>query len=217
MNISELNKLLGSIDIYLLDQVLKGRFSKDMKILDAGCGEGRNAVYFINGGYQVFGVDQNQTAIQYCRYMAKSLNKDYDVHRFQVAELEDIPFHKEAFDAVICSAVLHFAESEENFWQMMDEMLRVLKPGGVLWFRMTTAHGGIVEQSKTLGSGKYLLPDGSTRFLLTDSHLEKLQELGLEFLEQPKSVLVHGQRAMGVFVMEKAVGNSHLESPSQET
>lgn len=203
MIISELNKLLGNIDIYLLDQILKGRFSTNMKILDAGCGEGRNAVYFINGGYQVFGVDQNKTAIQYCRYMAKSLDKDYDAQRFQVAGLEEIPFHKEAFDAVICSAVLHFAGDEGNFWMMMNEMLRVLKPGGILWFRMTTAFGGILEKCQALGGGNYVLPDGSERFLLTESHVDKLQDLGLNFLEHPKSVLVHGQRAMGVFVMEK--------------
>lgn len=206
MNIAELNKLLGNIDIYLLDQILKGRFSTDMKILDAGCGEGRNAVYFINSGYQIFGVDQNDTAIQYCRYMAKSLDKNYDAHRFQVAELEEIPFHQEAFDAVICSAVLHFAKDESNFWQMMKEMLRVLKPDGVLWFRMTTAFGGILEKSQMLGDGKYLIPDGSDRFLLTESHLQKLKEMGLKFLEHPKSVLVHGQRAMGIFVMEKGNG-----------
>ena len=203
MNISELNKLLGNIDIYLLDQILKGRFSTDMKILDAGCGEGRNAVYFINAGYQIFGVDQNETAIQYCRYLAKSLNKNYDAHRFQVAGLEEISFHDHAFDAVICSAVLHFAQDESNFWQMMNEMLRVLKPGGTLWFRMTSAFGGILEKSQDLGGGKYMLPDGSDRFLLTEAHLEKFQQLGLTFLEAPKTVLVLGRREMGVFVLRK--------------
>jgi len=203
MKISELNKFFGNIDIYLLDQILKGRFSTEMKILDAGCGEGRNAVYFVNGGFQVFGIDQNETAIQYCRFMAKSLDRRYDSHRFQVAGLEDIPFHKEAFDAVICSAVLHFAKDENNFWCMMNEMVRVLKPGGILWFRMTTGFGGILAESHSLGGGKYLLPDGSERFLLTQAHLDKLEEMGLKFLEHPKSVLVHEQRAMGVFVMEK--------------
>ena len=204
MNISELNRLLGNIDIYLLDQILKGRFSTEMKILDAGCGEGRNIIYFINNGYQVFGIDQNETAIQYCRFMAKSLDSNYDAHRFQVGKLEEIPFHKEAFDAVICSAVLHFAKGEDNFWQMIEEILRILKPGGIFWFRMTTAFGGMLEESYSTGRGTYLLPDGSERFLLTQSLVDKLGEMGLKFLESPKSVLVHGQRAMGVFVMEKS-------------
>ena len=203
MQIAELNRLLGNIDIYLLDQILKGRFTPDMKILDAGCGEGRNAVYFINSGFQVFGIDENELAIQYIRYLSKSLKPDYDAHRFQVGKLEEIPFHTSAFDAVICSAVLHFAADETNFWQMMNEILRVLKPGGILWFRMTTAFGGMKEESRELGGGKYLLPDGSERFLLTQEHVDKLLEKGLRFLESPKSVLVHGQRTMGVFVFEK--------------
>jgi SAM-dependent methyltransferase len=203
MQIADLNRLLGNIDIYLLDQILKGRFTPYMKILDAGCGEGRNAVYFINTGYQVFGIDTNETAIQYIRFLSKSLKPDYDAHRFQVGKLEVIPFHTSAFDAVICSAVLHFAADETNFWQMMDEMLRVLKPGGIFWFRMTTAFGGMKEESRELGGGKFLLPDGSERFLMTQEHVDKLLEKGLRFLDAPKSVLVHGLRTMGVFVFEK--------------
>ena len=203
MQLTELNRLLGNIDIYLLDQILKGRFTSDMKIFDAGCGEGRNAIYFLNTGFQVFGIDANETAIQYIRYVSKTLKPEYDSHRFQVGKLEEIPFHSTAFDAVICSAVLHFAEDERNFWEMMNEILRVLKPGGIFWFRMTTAFGGMKEESKELGGGKYLLPDGTDRFLLTQEHVDKLLEKGFRFLETPKSVLVHGQRTMGVFVFEK--------------
>lgn len=203
MEINELNRLLGNVDIYLLDQILKGRFGKEMKILDAGCGEGRNAVYFIKSGYQVFGIDQHELAIQYIRFLSKSLDPNYDAHRFQVAQLEDIPFHAGAFDAVICSAVLHFAVDKSNFWEMMQELLRVLKPGGIIWFRMTTGFGGILEASEDLGDGRFLLPDGSERFLLDQDLLDQLLAKGLKFLEVPKSVLVHGQRAMGVFLLEK--------------
>jgi SAM-dependent methyltransferase len=206
MEITELNRLLGNVDIYLLDQILKGRFTKEMKILDAGCGEGRNAVYFINQGYQIFGIDPNEVAIQYCRYLSRSLNPEFDIHRFQVGRLEEIPFHAGAFDAVICSAVLHFAENVDNFWQMITEIHRVLTPGGLFWFRMTTGFGGILEDSQELKKGKFLLPDGSERFLITQEYVDKLEQLGFRHLENPKSVLVHGQRAMGVFVMEKEAG-----------
>ncbi|MFC3416452.1 class I SAM-dependent methyltransferase [Algoriphagus hitonicola] len=204
MEITGLNRLLGNVDIYLLDQLLKGRFTKEMKILDAGCGEGRNTVYFVNQGYSIFGIDPNELAIQYCRYQAKSLNPDFDVHRFQVGRLEEIPFHDGAFDAVICSAVLHFAENVDNFWQMIREIHRVLKPGGIFWFRMCTGFGGILEKSQPLGGGKYLLPDDSERFVLMPADVDKLERLGFRFLENPKTVLVLEQREMGVFLMEKA-------------
>jgi ubiquinone/menaquinone biosynthesis C-methylase UbiE len=205
MQPSELNRLLGNIDVYLLDQILKNRFSTEMKILDAGSGEGRNAIYFLNSGYQIFGIDQEKLAIQYLRFVAKSLNSNYDAHRFQMGQLEEIPFHAGAFDAVICSAVLHFAKSEANFWEMINEMDRVLKPGGILWFRMTTSFGGILDQSEDLGAGRFLLPDESERFLLTQKHLDRLLDMGYDYLEAPKTVLVIGQREMGVFVLEKSI------------
>lgn len=203
MDINELNQLLGNVDIYLLDQILKGRFTKEMKILDAGCGEGRNAVYFIQKGFQIFGIDPNDVAIQYCRFLSKSLNPDFDSHRFQIGKLESIPFHAVAFDVVICSAVLHFAENVDNFWQMILEINRVLKPGGIFWFRMTTAFGGILAQCQDLGNGKYALPDGSERFIFLPDHVDKFEKIGFRFLEPLKTVLIPGQREMGVFVMKK--------------
>ncbi len=203
MEINELNHLLGNVDIYLLDQILKGRFPKGTRILDAGCGEGRNAVYFIQKGYQIFGIDPNETAIQYCRFLSRSLNPNFDIHRFQVGRLEEIPFHAEAFDLVICSAVLHFADSVDNFWEMIYEIHRVLKPGGLFWFRMTTAFGGILDQSQDLGNGKYGLPDGSDRFLFLPEYVDKLEKTGFKFLEPLKTVLIPGQREMGVFVLER--------------
>lgn len=204
MEVKKLNQLLGNIDIYLLDQILKGRFQKSMKILDAGCGEGRNSIYFLNEGYQIFGVDSNPIAIQMARIYAQTIQKDYDIHRFQTSIIEDMPFHGGAFDALISSAVLHFAKNEEQFFKMMDEMMRVLKTGGIFFLRMTTAQGGILEKSPDLGNGVYLLPDGTERFLFTED-LEKqtIQKYRLTPIEPPKSVLVHGLRAMGVFVWEK--------------
>ncbi|MBD8488764.1 class I SAM-dependent methyltransferase [Echinicola sp. CAU 1574] len=204
MNVSSLNKLLGNIDIYLLDQILKGRFTKDMRILDAGCGEGRNLIYLLQENYQVFGVDQNPTAIQMVRTYARSLQPQYDLLRFQVASVEDLPFHQGAFQAIISSAVLHFAKNTGHFHQMFDEMLRVVEPGGILFLRMTTGFGEMEKKAEMIGDGVYNLPDGSSRFLLTEKLLETVVEKHrLSYLENPKSVLVHGQRAMGVFVFEK--------------
>ncbi|MDN3669209.1 class I SAM-dependent methyltransferase [Echinicola jeungdonensis] len=211
MNIQALNQLLGNIDIYLLDQILKGRFDQEMKILDAGCGEGRNLIYLIKEGYQAFGVDQNPTAIQMTRTYAKTIKPKYDVFRFQVAQVEDLPFHKGAFEAVISSAVLHFAQNKPHFFKQFDEMMRVLQPEGILFLRMTTGFGGMQERAIEKEGGVYVLPDGSQRFLMTKSILEQLEEeYNLHHLEQPKSVLVHDQRAMGVFVMQKGTKTNQM-------
>ncbi|MDA0314717.1 MAG: class I SAM-dependent methyltransferase [Bacteroidetes bacterium] len=203
MEIDELNRLLGNADNYLLDQILKGRFTKEMKILDVGCGEGRNAVYFLQKNYPIFGIDPNEVAIQYCRYLAKTIDPQTDIHRFQVGDGAAIPFHAAAFEAVISSAVLHFAESSAHFWKMVAEIHRILKPGGIFWMRMNTGFGKILEESSPLGDGKYLLPDNSERYLLLPEGMQQLERMGFQFLEAPKTVLVYGQREMGVFLMGK--------------
>ena len=203
MGIDELNRLLGNVDNYLLDQLLKGRFNKDMKILDVGCGEWRNAVYFLQKNYSIFGLDPNEVAVQYCRYLAKTINPQTDIHRFQIGDGAAIPFHAAAFDAVISSAVLHFAEVHAHFWKMITEIHRILQPGGIFWMRMCTGFGNMLEESQDLGEGRYALPDGSERYVLLPEGLQELERIGFRFLEAPKTVLVYGQREMGVFLMEK--------------
>lgn len=134
MEIRALNQLLGNIDIYLLDQLLKERFDKEMLILDAGCGEGRNTHYFIRSGYQIMGVDSNPVAIQMARITAKTLDPTFDPLRFLVAAVENLPFHKGAFDVLISSAVMHFANDLEHFNAMLEEQMRVLKEGGLFGY-----------------------------------------------------------------------------------
>ena len=69
--------------------------------------------------------------------------------------------------------------------------------------RMCTAFGNILEESQDLGEGRYALPDGSERYVLLPEGLQQLEQMGFQFLEAPKTVLVYGQREMGVFLMEK--------------
>ena len=58
-----LSEEFGAIDIYLFDQLLRGRIRPGMRIFDAGCGYGRNLVYLLREGYDVFGVDNDPAAI----------------------------------------------------------------------------------------------------------------------------------------------------------
>ena len=206
MDIIGLNRLLGNIDLYLLDQILKNRFNKNMKILDAGCGEGRNTHYFIQQGYQIFGIDINPTAIQMARLYAKTLDPDYDLLRFQVASIEALPFHDGAFDVLLSSAVMHFASNSTQFFSMLSEQMRVLKKGGFFWLRTCTDAGGCFPLKESLGQGRWRLPDGTERFVIDEEITQfMVRQYQFEMLELPKSALVHGQRAMGSFVFYKGL------------
>ncbi|MEJ7708372.1 MAG: class I SAM-dependent methyltransferase [Pyrinomonadaceae bacterium] len=136
-----LQEWFGGIDIYLFDQLLKGRFTPQMHVLDAGCGGGRNLIYFLRSGYDVSGVDQSSEAIAQVRSLAALLAPHLPIGNFLVAPVERMPFADASFDVVISSAVLHFARDEQHWQIMVGEMWRVLKSGGILFARLASSIG----------------------------------------------------------------------------
>ncbi len=195
--------LFGDIDIYLFDQILKGRFVPGIKILDAGCGGGRNLVYFLRAGYEVFGVDSRADAIAYVRQLAQQLAPQLPPENFQVAAVEEAVFADETFDAVLSSAVLHFANDEEQFRQMLDAMWRQLKPGGLFFARLASSIG-IEPLIQPIDGRRYVLPDGSERFLVEEALLLELTtQLRGEWLEPLKTTNVQNLRCMTTWVLRK--------------
>ena len=198
-------EMFGDIDIYLFDQILKNRFNSVMSILDAGCGGGRNLVYLLRNDCQVFGVDKNRQAIEQVRLLAKTFAPNLPPENFQIANIEKMPFQDEQFDAVISSAVLHFAENERHFTKMLAEMWRVLKPEGLFFARLASSIG-IENRIKSIGEGRYLLPDGSERFLVDEEMLNILtKQFSGIWLEALKTTNVQNLRCMTTWVLLKGL------------
>lgn len=198
-----LDAYFGNIDIYLFDQLLKGRIRKGQRILDAGCGNGRNLVFMLRQGFDVYGVDLNEGAIAQFPPLLKELGVSLSEDHFRVEAVEALSFPDGFFDLVISSAVLHFAQNETHFDQMMCEMWRVLKAGGIFFARMTS-NIGLEARIHPLGNGQYHLPDGSTRFLLTEAMVgHYMERLGAQWIEPLKTVNVAHQRCMTTWCIKK--------------
>ncbi len=198
------NELFGEIDIYLFDQILKNRFSPEMKILDAGCGGGRNLIYFLRNNFQVFGVDCKPDAIEYVRGLAQMLAPENSPENFQVSLIEKMPFADETFDWVLSNAVLHFAENERQFDEMLSEMWRVLKPSGMLFVRLASTIG-IEDKVEKIAERRYLSPDGGERFLVDEEMLMAATEkLGGVFIEPIKTTNVQNLRCMTTWIIGKS-------------
>jgi tellurite methyltransferase len=197
--------LPSDTDIYLLDQIMKGRYLPGETILDAGAGAGRNLRWFVEQGYPVTALDRDPEAVQRLR----ALYPHIPFGQILEDELDDLPFTDGAFHHVICSAVLHFAESEAHFEAMFAELVRVLRPGGSLFIRTATDQG-LAVPPVPLGQGRYCLCDGSDRFLMTRVSLDRLmRQHRLYFLEPFKTVLVDDLRSMAVLVLGKEGGMAH--------
>jgi SAM-dependent methyltransferase len=198
-----LQEWFGQIDIYLFDQLLKGRFTPQMRVLDAGCGGGRNLIYFLRSGYNVCGIDLSREAIAHVRALASALAPHLPADNFRVEAIEAMSFGDEGFDLVISSAVLHFARDEEHWQSMVREMWRVLKPGGVFFARLASSVG-MEEQIRQLEGRRYHLPDGSERFLVDERMLlAATDSLGGELIEPLKTVVVRNLRAMSTWCLRK--------------
>lgn len=199
----ELLDTFGSIDIYVFDQLLRGRIRPDMRLLDAGCGSGRNVAYLLRCGADVFGVDADPGQIERIRALAGQLAPHLPSGNFQVARLTDLPYPTDQFDVVLASAVLHFASGADEFLGMVSELWRVLRPGGTFFARLASSIG-IEREVIPLGDRRHRVPDGSERFLVDEVFLQSVSaDLGATQLDPLKTTVVQGMRSMTTWVLAK--------------
>jgi SAM-dependent methyltransferase len=201
--LSPLQEQFGQIDIYLFDQLLRGRIAPGMRVLDAGCGSGRNLVYLMVGGYEVCGVDTDEKAIDDVRRLAASLSPALPRNNFRVESIESMSFPDAFADVVISSAVLHFARDDNHFEAMLNEAWRVLRSGGLLFCRLASSIG-IENQIQVIAGRRCLLPDGSERYLVDEALLVSLtRRMGGQLADPLKTTLVQNQRSMTTWVVRK--------------
>jgi SAM-dependent methyltransferase len=193
----------GQIDIYLFDQLLKRRISPGMRILDAGCGPGRNLVYFLREGYEVYAADSDAQSVESVRFLARKLAPALPASNFRVEAVEQMSFDDACADVVISSAVLHFARDDAQFESMLLGSWRVLEPGGLFFCRLASLIG-MESEFKRIQGRRYWSPDGAERYLVDAPLLASLTErLGAELVETLKTTVVQNQRSMTTWVLRK--------------
>lgn len=200
---ADLQARFGAIDIYLFDQLLKGQFDERRRVLDAGCGTGRNLPYFLQNGFEIFAADSDPAAVSRVRALARELAPALPDGNFYAGELSALPWPDGTMDAAICSAVLHFARDEAHFGGMLAEMWRVLAPGGFFFARLASTIG-LDRPVRWLGNRRGILPDGSERFIVDEPLLLAWTErLGARQIEPLKTTNVQHQRCMTTWCLEK--------------
>jgi ubiquinone/menaquinone biosynthesis C-methylase UbiE len=194
---------IQGMDIYLIDQIMKGRYLEGDTLLDAGTGSGRNMNWFIQNNFHIVACDANPD-------MSDAIKERYGqlTPTFIACNISALPFANGQFDHILANAVLHFAKDESEFNDMLKELVRVTKTGGSLFIR-TCSDIGLEGRTEPLGDGRHTLPDGTERFLVNREGIERLlQQHALELLEPVKSVNVSDLRVMTTLVLSKRTGNS---------
>jgi SAM-dependent methyltransferase len=199
---AELRSQFGDIDIYLFDQLLRGRLDGRRRVLDAGCGSGRNLPYLLAHGFEVYAADRDAAAVSSVARLFARMQPSADADRVRQGEVDALPWPDGSMDVVLSSAVLHFARDLPHFRQMVVEMWRVLAPGGLLFARLATSIS--IADRIPAAVGRVLLPDGSERFVVDEPTIMRITgELGGRLLDPLKTTNVQNLRAMTTWVMEK--------------
>ena len=193
----------GHIDIYVFDQILRGNIAPGMRVLDAGCGYGRNLVHLLREGCEVFAVDEDAGGVEHVRRLSASLMTGLPAENFQVGSIEQMPFQNGFADVVICNSVLHFARDEENFRAMLTELWRVVRPGGMLFCRLGSRIGMDFERA---GGNIFVIGDGSRWFLVDEEMLlDSTEELNAVLVDPLKTTIVQNLRCMTTWVLRKRI------------
>lgn len=198
MNIQE---QFGQIDIYVFDQILRGNIAPGMRIVDAGCGYGRNLVHLLREGCEVFAVDMNAEGVQHVQALAAQLAPSLPAGNFHIGPIEKLEFPDNFADVVICSSVLHFARDDAHFLAMVSEIWRVLRPGGMLFCRLGSRIGMEFEHIR---GNIFRINDGSEWFLVDELMLMKLtQHMNAVMVDPLKTTIVQDHRCMTTWVLRK--------------
>ena len=194
----------GQIDIYVFDQILRGNIAPGMRVLDAGCGYGRNLVHLLREGCEVFAVDADAEGVEHVRQLSASLETGLPAENFQVGAIERMPFADGFADVVLCNSVLHFARDDRQFRAMLAELWRVLKPGGMLFCRLGSRIGMDFERVR---GNVYRIVDGSQWFLVDEEMLLGLtEEMNGVLVDPLKTTIVQDYRCMTTWVLRKRRG-----------
>ena len=201
---TDLHGQFGNIDIYLFDQLLRGRIRSGMRVLDAGCGGGRNLVYLLRrADIDVCASDGDAAAVASVRALAAQLRPGLPADQLRVEPVERPSFAEASMDVVVSNAVLHFARDDAHFDAMVEAMWRLVRPGGVLFARLASTIG-MADRMQPLGDGRFLLPDGSERYLVDEARLMTMtRRLDGVLLDPLKTTIVQNQRCMTTWVLRK--------------
>ncbi|RME88894.1 MAG: methyltransferase domain-containing protein [Candidatus Hydrogenedentota bacterium] len=125
------------------------KIEKGAKILDLGCGNGRDAAYFVKLGYKVIGIDFSDAMIK----IAKQKTRKATFYNMQLTRLY---FEPNTFDAVWANAsLLHL--SRANFRKALQEIYVVLKENGILYISMKQHQETKEHVDTTYGQERYYL------------------------------------------------------------
>ena len=171
------------------------------RLLEIGCGQGRNIIPFLNLEKDIYGIDMDEKNVALCKLIATSLGRDPSF--FSKANARMLPFENDFFDAIINCRVMHFAKNGHDFKQQWKEQFRVLKKGGFLYVCTDTSINNEEIVQSTDGERSWF-NDQSKRILLTEQLFDLVNlHNNFKLLEPLKTIRFGKEHAHAILCLQK--------------
>ena len=132
-------------------------------LLELGCGQGRDSIFFASNGLNVHAIDSSKVAIENINQKIKGKNIALHLSHFEVRQ--DLPFDSNYFDAVYSHMFYNMRFTDEELSYLFKESSRVLKNNGLLCFSVRSDKDVFYNKGKKIGSNIYEINGFQIRFL----------------------------------------------------
>lgn len=149
------------------------------RLLDIGCGAGRNAIPLAEAGWEVVGTDYSLPMVEAAAARAQEANLNA---RFILAPMESLPFQDESFDLIVAHGIWNLAESTAQFRQAVREAARLAAPDAGL-FVFTFSRNTISAEAEPVEGEEFVFTEFSGQrqtFLTEDQLIRELAAAGFE-------------------------------------
>lgn len=145
------------------------------KLIELGCGNGRDAIFLSNNKIDVVAIDQCESSINNLKSSVSSDNIEFVADDFIETKL----LERESFDYVYSRFTLHsISEEQEN--KLINRVYEALKKDGLLLIEVRSVKDEIFGLGKEIARNTYVYNNHSRRFVVLDELVEKLKSIGFE-------------------------------------
>ncbi len=148
-----------------------------IRVLDLGCGGGRNTYMLMSYGFDTYGCDLHLGMVSATREKVKGLiGHEEALLRIIQANMLKLPYDNSSFDVVLANGVYHNTSSVEEFEAAITETVRILKPGGVLCLNVFTDEMVDPKLIRQELPHLYITPDNLDMILLSIGRIVEIFE-----------------------------------------
>jgi SAM-dependent methyltransferase len=144
------------------------------RVLELGCGQGRDTWLFLSRGLEVIALDYSETGICHMRERARGRGGEGALELRVHDVRQGIPLEDASVDAVYSHMFFTMELTEREIARILAECRRVLRPGGVNVFSVRNDHDPDYGRFEPRGEGMYRNPRGFVVHFFTEDKLRRL-------------------------------------------